>query len=465
MPSTRMKASIGTLAAVTLAVSGFAQRLTDDQVRQAIARGNGKRHQIGLTLNDKQTAFFSALRCQTCGQSGYTITIYNPEQWIELGAEQAKKEMQPFGLADVTDQMRAPALHVIALPSQAEHLTGSGIAGSSSVHRVVLSDTGRQITIQPLAVSLSTLQSNSALRSFEYTMASTEFSMSDVARLRDSDRKGEFFIVVVGDNQNKFFKVKSRDFRMLFPRVDRDRITNPNRSTSASTTDLGSAVAATSSTGVEPKGIDSSPPPTESASLALATGAASPKDAQSENASAIQSPPSVTETTSPANKTGSRGDALSSTQANATPPLSSTVERDASNPRPEPGPAGSKDAKPTTLQATASTAGESEARSISSSRQVEEALMGVSFAGSPTVRHDGIVVYSVQTQGPADNIDIQPGDVILAIDGHYLYTIEDLRAELLRHNSGARVAIRYRHYRLTSENYIILGSRGSDSQR
>ncbi len=277
MPSSCMKASIGILAAVTLAVSGYAQQLTDDQVRQAIARGNGKRHQIGLTLNDKQTAFLSSLRCQTCGQSGYTITIYNPEQWIELGAQQAQKEMQPFGLADVTDQMRAPALHVIALPSQAEHLTGSGIAGSSSVHRVVLSDTGRQTTIQPLDVSLSTLQSNSALRSFEYTMASTEFSMSDVARLRDSDRKGEFFIVVVGDNQNKFFKVKSRDFRMLFPRADGDRITNPNRSTSASRTDLGSASAAVPSREVEPKGIDSSPPPTASASVALATGAASPR--------------------------------------------------------------------------------------------------------------------------------------------------------------------------------------------
>ena len=59
--------------------------------------------------------------------------------------------------------------------------------------------------------------------------------------------------------------------------------------------------------------------------------------------------------------------------------------------------------------------------------------------------------------GPADNIDIKPGDVILAIDGHYLYTIEELRAELLRHNPGTRVTIRYRHYRLTSDNYLTIG--------
>jgi S1-C subfamily serine protease len=75
------------------------------------------------------------------------------------------------------------------------------------------------------------------------------------------------------------------------------------------------------------------------------------------------------------------------------------------------------------------------------------------------VRHDGIEVSGVRLNGPADKIELQPGDVILAIDGHYLYAIAELRAELLRHEPGARLAIRYRHYRLTSENYLILSSR------
>jgi len=34
--------------------------------------------------------------------------------------------------------------------------------------------------------------------------------------VRAEDKDGEFFIVVVGDNQNKFFKVKSRMFKQLF---------------------------------------------------------------------------------------------------------------------------------------------------------------------------------------------------------------------------------------------------------
>jgi hypothetical protein len=34
--------------------------------------------------------------------------------------------------------------------------------------------------------------------------------------------------------------------------------------------------------------------------------------------------------------------------------------------------------------------------------------------------------------------------------------VGELRAELLRHEPGARMAIRYRHYRITSENYVTL---------
>jgi PEGA domain/PDZ domain len=90
----------------------------------------------------------------------------------------------------------------------------------------------------------------------------------------------------------------------------------------------------------------------------------------------------------------------------------------------------------------------------SSTAGLAEELIGVSFTGSPTLRHDGIEVSGVRPKGPADNIGIRPGDVILDIDGHYLFTIDELRAELLRHQPGARLAIRYRHNRLIFENYL-----------
>ena len=69
----------------------------------------------------------------------------------------------------------------------------------------------------------------------------------------------------------------------------------------------------------------------------------------------------------------------------------------------------------------------------------------------------------MQPSGPADNIDIKARDVIVAIDSHYLYTIDDLRAVLRGHEQGERLAIRYRHDRLTYENYLSLAFTSKDA--
>lgn len=190
-------------------------QLTDVEVKQAIAKGSAKSHTIGLTLFDVQTSMLSGMMCTTCQVSGYRIYVYTPEQWIELMAADAKREMKPFTLADVTPEMRGLSLHVIAMPSQASYINANGMSFASSVHRVVLTDTKREVTVQPLTETQGTVQSGSAFRTVEYTNAAVDFSMSDMRRLRAMDPKGEFFIVVVGDKQNKFFKVKSRDFKFL----------------------------------------------------------------------------------------------------------------------------------------------------------------------------------------------------------------------------------------------------------
>jgi hypothetical protein len=194
--------------------------LTDTQVGDAVMRGftAGKRHQVGLTLNDKQTALLSGIACTTCKTSGYTIAVYTPESWIELQAVQARREMMPFSASSVTPEMRLPYIHVFALPSTAEYLNANGMGMASSVHRVVLSSTDRTDVVQPLSESRSTIETNSALRSFTQASAGAVFSLEDVDRLRSKDQKGEFFIVVVGDKQNKYFKVKAKFFNQLFGR-------------------------------------------------------------------------------------------------------------------------------------------------------------------------------------------------------------------------------------------------------
>ncbi len=193
------------------------QALTDAEVDAAIKRAtHGKRHSIGLTLNDKQTSVLSAMSCRTCGVSGYTVTIYTPEMWIEQQAINAAREMRPFSASDVTQEMRQPDLRVAALPSRADYINAQGLSSASSVHRVVLCDTSKNLIIQPLQTLHGQVEDNSAFRSIDYASASSAFSMTDVARIRVLDQKKEFFVVVVGDNQNKYFKVKQKDFSRLF---------------------------------------------------------------------------------------------------------------------------------------------------------------------------------------------------------------------------------------------------------
>ncbi len=166
--------------------------VTDEQANAAIERAHGKRHEIGLELNDKQTHLLSGLVCDTCSTSGYTIRIFMPESWIELQAARAFREMLPFTLANVTPEMRRPYLRVLALPSTADYLTGAGLSMASSVHRIVLTDSDKAETIQPLENSNSAVEDNSALRSVTYASAEASFALEDVDKLRNKTRMTSF---------------------------------------------------------------------------------------------------------------------------------------------------------------------------------------------------------------------------------------------------------------------------------
>ena len=86
-----------------------------------------------------------------------------------------------------------------------------------------------------------------------------------------------------------------------------------------------------------------------------------------------------------------------------------------------------------------------------------EGSLGASSDQKRTVRHDGVTLSHVIVGGPSDEAGLMDGDVLLAIDGHYLYTVDEMNAELRRHKVGERVSIRYRRYQFSSEAVVTLG--------
>ena len=52
---------------------------------------------------------------------------------------------------------------------------------------------------------------------------------------------------------------------------------------------------------------------------------------------------------------------------------------------------------------------------------------------------------------------IKAGDVILAIDDHYLFTTGELKEEINRHKPNTRITVRYRRYSMIYDIYLTVG--------
>ena len=91
-------------------------------------------------------------------------------------------------------------------------------------------------------------------------------------------------------------------------------------------------------------------------------------------------------------------------------------------------------------------------------QRTEASSIGAWSGQKPRIRRDGIVISGVAPGGPADDAGIQPGDFILAIDGHYVFTVEDLAQELRRFSAGSKVSVRYRRYSTIYDTYVVTGT-------
>ncbi len=89
---------------------------------------------------------------------------------------------------------------------------------------------------------------------------------------------------------------------------------------------------------------------------------------------------------------------------------------------------------------------------------IGQATIGAFAEGNVNVRHDGVTLTAVTPGGPADQVGIRAGDAILAIDGHYLFTVAELREAITRLMPGAKVVVRYRRYSAILDVPLTVGA-------
>ena len=97
------------------------------------------------------------------------------------------------------------------------------------------------------------------------------------------------------------------------------------------------------------------------------------------------------------------------------------------------------------------------ASEISDFRAKAEGSIGASSDGNPNVLMMASTLSRITSGGPADQVGIKAGDVILAIGDHYVVTIEELSKEVRRQKPGTRIAIRYRRHSTIYDTYVIVG--------
>ena len=179
----------------------------------------------GLHLIDKQQAFANVANAmntngnaQQNSHTGYSVELYEPAAWLGKKRATASKEFKTFGIEDVDDRDRLPALRVHVSPDTPFVVTAAGTRNSHSVEHVVLRSVDKLVVVQPVSIEETTSPvQNGFGAKLLYTGATAMFSLEDLEKVRAGSPEREFFVTIVGQGRgaNRDFRVKQKHFQML----------------------------------------------------------------------------------------------------------------------------------------------------------------------------------------------------------------------------------------------------------
>ena len=198
--------------------------LDERQIGIALAAGaRAKGRMTGLSLKDSGQSFLNAMSSMdgSGGQvsTGFSLEIYTPYAWIAQQASWEAKKYKTMKREQVTEEMLSGVLRVYANPDVARTLTSDGMRGASGVEHVIIRTTDKEDfkVLQPTELFEAEEYAQNAFGA-EVAFASKEvyFNLDEVSRISSLNKKGEFFVVVIGvTGEEKKFKVKTKHFSRL----------------------------------------------------------------------------------------------------------------------------------------------------------------------------------------------------------------------------------------------------------
>lgn len=176
-----------------------------------------------LSLKDSAQGFMAAMN-QSAGttsgtSTGFSLEVYTPFSWVaQLSSWKSKKYLE-LAAEDLDENATAGVLRVYANPDRPRYVSRSGLVGTSGVDHVVIRSTNKKgfEILQPTEIlEDSTYTQNALGAGVEFSALVALFDLEEVKRIAALDKKGEFYILVIGETgEEKKFKVKTKHFDRL----------------------------------------------------------------------------------------------------------------------------------------------------------------------------------------------------------------------------------------------------------
>lgn len=197
----------------------YTHPLNEAGINAAIAFGNEARGKsTALSLQDSAQGWAQALGDKNA-TSGFSLEVYTPFSWIAQTASWKAKKYQTFAREDVAPEMVEGVLRVFANPDRPNVVSQRGLAGTSGVDHVIVRSTRKKNfeVLQPIDIQTDAVYAQNAFGAeVGFTTQVATFDLESVKSIASLDKKGEFFIVVIGDTgEEKKFKVKTKHFKRL----------------------------------------------------------------------------------------------------------------------------------------------------------------------------------------------------------------------------------------------------------